>query len=144
MKLPMLKPTHTPATMDDLFTRFFDRDWRFPFLASATVGEPAVDVYRQNGTVVVKAAMPGAKPEEIQASIEGDTLTLRRTYEEATEEKDKDYYYKEQRSGSFYRQIALPDAVDSGKAEAELKDGMLTIKAPVAASAASKQIKITG
>jgi HSP20 family protein len=141
MRLPVLKTTQTPATLDELFNRFLDREWRFPF---ATPDEPAVDVYRQNGTVVVKAAMPGAKPEEIEASIEGDTLTLRRTYEEAKEEKDKSYFYKEQRSGSFYRQIQLPEAVESAKAEAELKDGMLTIKAPVTAAAEAKHIKITG
>lgn len=140
MKLPVLRTTQTPATIDDLFNRFFDREWRFPFPAAPE--EPAVDVYRQNGTVVVKAAMPGAKPEEIEASIDGDMLTLRRTYEEAKEEKDKSYYYKEQRAGSFFRQVQLPEPVDSDKTEAQLKDGMLTIKAPVAATAATKQIKI--
>lgn len=128
--------------MEELFTRFFDRDWRAPF--APMVDEPAVDVFRQNGTVVVKAAMPGAKPEEIEASVEGDVLTLRRTYDETKEEKDKTYYYKEQRTGSFYRQLQLPDAVETDKVVAELKDGMLTITAPVATAAATKQIKITG
>lgn len=128
--------------MDELWNRFFDREWRIPFVTMPD--EPAVDVFRQNGSVVVKAAMPGAKPEEVEATVEGDILTLRRTYEETKEEKEKTYYYKEQRSGSFFRQIQLPEAVEPGKVEAELKDGMLTITAPVAAAAASKQIKITG
>ena len=142
MKLPVLRTAATPATFDDMFSRIFDREWRLPFLALPD--EPAIDVYRQNGTVVVKAAMPGAKPAEIEASIDGDMLTLRRTYEEAKEEKDKSYYYKEQRAGSFFRQVQLPEAVETDKAQADLKDGMLTIKAPVAAAAATKQIKITG
>jgi HSP20 family protein len=142
MKLPVLKAARTPTTMDDLLSRVVDREWHLPFLPSAAVDEPAVDVYRQNGTLVVKAAMPGAKPEEIQASIEGDLLTLRRTYEEAKEEKEKDYYYKEQRSGSFYRQVQLPDAVDADKIEAHLKDGVLTVIAPVSSTIAAKQIKI--
>ncbi|HLG73060.1 MAG TPA: Hsp20/alpha crystallin family protein [Chloroflexota bacterium] len=139
MTLPMLKKAPMTATMDDLFNQFFDRQWRFPFMTMPA--EPAVDVFRQNGTVVVKAAMPGAKPDEIEASVEGDILTLRRTYDEATEEKDKTYFYKEQRTGSFYRQIQLPEAVEAGKVEAELKDGMLTLKAPVATAAATKPIK---
>lgn len=142
MKLPVLKTAQTPVTVDDLWNRVFDRDWRFPFLPAPE--EPAVDVYRQNSTVVVKAAMPGAKPEEVEASIDGDVLTLRRTYDETKEEKDKSYYFKEQRTGSFFRQVQLPEAVETAKAEAELKDGILTIKAPVAATAATKQIKITG
>ena len=143
MRLPMLKTMQTPATVDDMFNRFLDRDWRFPFF-SIMMNEPAVDVYQQDGTVVIKAAMPGAKPEEIQASIEGDVLTLRRTHEEGQEAKGKHYFYQEQASGSFYREVRLPEAVDTDKAEADLKDGMLTIKAPVAAASTRKQIKIAG
>ncbi len=143
MKLPITKTTtREPATIEDVFARFLDRPWRRPFFPTLMPEEPAVDVYRQNGSVVVKAAIPGAKPGEVEARVDGDVLTLTREYHEEKEEKEKNYYYKEQEYGSFTREIRLPESVDADHAEAELKDGMLTITLPVAATPEKKGIPI--
>lgn len=128
-------------TLEDLIGRVFDRTWRAPLLSTFTLEEPPVDMYQENGMIVVKAAIPGAKLEEISVSLDGDVLTLRREARAEKEEQEKDYY-KEQQCSSFVRRIPLPEPVDSGKAEAELKDGMLIIMLPRSAQAATKQIPI--
>lgn len=130
----MALPTkREPVTLPELFDRF--GEWRWPFSRtlpdvwrSFSEGTPAVDMFRENGNIVVKAEIPGATPEEIEATVEGDVLTIRRQHKEEKEEKEKAYYYKEQRSESFVRQLQLPERVDQAKTEATLKDGVLTIK----------------
>ncbi len=142
MRLPVVRHSSgEPATVEDVFNRLLDWPRRTSWPSFWTLEEPAIDVYRQDGSIVVKAAMPEAKPEEIEASIDGNVLMLHREYQHETEEKDKEYFYKEQQHSSFTRQVELPATVDAAKATAELKDGMLTITAPVS-GAAEKKIPI--
>ena len=138
-----------PTTLPELFDRL--SDWRWPFArpwpdlwrAVGTSEMPAVDMFKENGNIVVKAQIPGAKPDEIDASIDDDVLTIRRQHKEEKEEKDKDYYYKEQRSESFVRELQLPERVDQSKTQADLKDGMLTIKmVPAGPSPSASKITI--
>lgn len=146
----MALPTKTqPGTLPELFDRF--SEWRWPFTRTwpevwRTFGEtlPAVDMFREDGTIVVKAELPGATPDEVEASVDGDVLTIKRQHKEDKEEKEKSYYYKEQRSESFVRQLQLPEHVDNVKTEATLKDGVLTIKlTPTGPAAARQKIDIT-
>ncbi len=146
----MALPTKTqPSTLPELFDRF--SDWRWPFTRTwpevwRSFGEtlPAVDMFRENGTIVVKAEIPGATADEVEATVEGDVLTIRRQHKQEKEEKEKSYYYREQRSESFVRQLQLPERVDEAKTEATLKDGVLTIKlTPAGPAPATQKIPIT-
>ncbi|SRR5581483_990599 len=89
--------------------------------------QPAVDMFKEDGRIVVKIGLPGAKPEEIEATIEGDVLTVRRLRTEPQEPAERDYFVREQYSSSFTRTLRLPNDVDADRAEAKLKDGMLTV-----------------
>jgi HSP20 family protein len=60
-----------------------------------------IDMYETKDEVVVKAALPGIKPEEVEVSITGNTLTLKGESKEENEVKEKDYIRKERRYGSF-------------------------------------------
>ena len=62
---------------------------------------PAIDVVRDDGHLVVRADLPGIKPEEVKIEVEDDILTISGEHEERTEEKDEDYVRRERRYGSF-------------------------------------------
>ena len=110
-------------------------------------GLAPVDVYQTDEAIVVKASLPGVKPEDIDISVTGDTLTIRG---EVTEEKSngngngngRQYHVRERRWNRFARSITLPSMVDSSKAEAEIEDGIVTLTIPKAEEAKPRQISV--
>ncbi len=102
----------------------------------------AVDMYETEGEVMVKASLPGLKPEEVAITITGDTLEIRGETKDETEEKRGDYYYKERSFGMFQRSLTLPVEIKADEAEATFENGVLTLKMPKAEQARAKQIKI--
>jgi HSP20 family protein len=69
---------------------------------------PAIDVVRDDGDLVVRAELPGIKPEEVKIEVEDDILTVSGEHRETQEEEDKKYVRRERRYGAFSRSIALP------------------------------------
>lgn len=92
--------------------------------------------------LIVKASLPGFKPEEADASITGDTLTIKGEHKEENEVKDENYFYKERRYGAFSRSAPVPVKVKSEKTEAVFESGVLTLALPKAEEVKPKQIKI--
>jgi HSP20 family protein len=76
---------------------------------------PAIDVLREDGNLIVRADIPGIKPEEVRIEIEDDILTISGKHEEHTEGQHKDYVRHERRCGAFSRSLALPAGVDANK-----------------------------
>ena len=93
-------------------------------------GQLVVDVYESDGYIFIKSAIAGIKPDELEISIEGDTVLIRGERRSNEEDRGKNYFYKECYWGSFSREIILPTEVDGGKSEASMKNGILTIKIP--------------
>jgi HSP20 family protein len=127
------------ADMRSRFDRLFgdladgrDREWM-----------PAVDMIRDNGNLVVRAEVPGIKPEEIDIKVDAGMLTISGKHEEATEEKDKEFVRRERRYGAFSRTMALPEGVDPKKIKATTIDGVLEIKVPLPKETASEPVTIT-
>jgi HSP20 family protein len=127
--------------MDKLFEDSFVRptSWIFDGEGRGTV---ALDMYQTANDVVVKASLPGFKPEEVDISVTGDTLTLKGEHKEEKETKEEDYFYRERRYGSFSRTVTIPVGVKSDKAEATFENGVLTLTLPKEEEAKPKQIKI--
>jgi len=121
--------------MDKMFEDFFPTRMSKSFM-------PAVDVYETKDSVVVEAPLAGVNPEDVDVSIENDTLTLRGQTSKKSEVDEKNYYRKEVRSGSFYRNILLPAHVDGQNATAESLEGMLKITIPKKEPNKPKSIKI--
>lgn len=101
---------------------------------------PPVDVYETADAVVIETPVAGMDPNQIEVSIENGVLTIKGSSERKTEVDDKNYYRKEVRRGSVFRQVALPASVEEGKATASYENGLLKISAPKAQ--AKKAIKI--
>lgn len=93
-------------------------------------GQLAIDVYQIDGELVIQSAIAGVKPEELDISIEGDLVLIRGSREKPAEKEEINYFYQECYWGPFSRQIILPEEVDPSRAEATMKEGILTIRIP--------------
>lgn len=92
---------------------------------------PAIDVVRENGHLVLRANVPGIKPEEIEIKVEDNVLTISGEHEETKEETDKAFVRRERRYGAFSRSMPLPEGVDPKKIDAKTADGVLEVTIPL-------------
>lgn len=103
---------------------------------------PALDMYETDKAVVVEAPLAGVKPENVQVSVQKGLLTVKGEMKNEHEIEEKNYYRKETRSGSFYREIPLPTPVIEDKVTAEFEDGVLKITCPKAQPTEAKKIDV--
>lgn len=104
--------------------------------------EPAVEVSETDEAVVVKAQVPGVSKDQLEVEITADGLTLKGEMKEEKEEKKKNYHYQEIRYGAFLRTVPFPVAVESDKATATLKAGVLQVTVPKSTQGKSKPVKV--
>jgi HSP20 family protein len=129
--------------MGDLFDGFFrGLDQPFSLLGERTW--PTIDVAEKDDAILVRAEVPGCKPEDIDVSVYGDTLTLSGEKKESRENNEDGYYHMESTWGSFRRDIPLPAEVDQGKIEAVVKDGVLSVKLPKAEKSKAVKVAVKG
>ena len=107
---------------------------------------PAIDVSENKDAYTVRAELPGWKPENIDITCEGNTLTLRGQLDEEKEQGNGDtrWHHREMRRSSFERSIALPAEVQADKATANFENGVLSLTLPKSEAVKPKQIKIEG
>lgn len=103
----------------------------------------AIDMYETKDSVVVKAPMPGVKPEDVDISVTDQVLTIKGEAKHESEVKREDYLIQERRYGTFYRQIALPMGVEADKARATYENGVLELTLPKVEKVKPKTIKVT-
>jgi len=127
--------------MWDLFRRPFARVYG-PSLLTETTWAPTVDAYEKDGTLVIKAELPGVKQEDIAISAQSGYLTLEAKRAEEKEAKEARYYTSERFSGMMRRSFALPDGVDTGAISATFQDGVLELRVPLPAAAKSDAVQI--
>jgi HSP20 family protein len=108
---------------------FFD-DMRAPMLGMS--GDMAIDMYEEGNNIIAEMSMPGIDGEKVDVTVDGNYLRVVGTREETQEKKDKHFYSKEIRRGSFERAVRIPEAVAEDKVEAEYKDGVLKVTMPKA------------
>jgi HSP20 family protein len=104
-----------------------------------------LDVYATADEIVLIAAVPGIRPEDIEVTINKNTVTLSGTTPNvaASEEaKDATWYLHELSSGTFSRSVTLPIEVDSSKADATFENGVLRLSLPKAETAKPQKIQI--
>jgi len=98
-------------------------------ISEESEGQLAIDVYQTDNDLVIQSAVAGVKPENLDISIEKDIITIRGSREKPFKEEG-DYFSQECFWGAFSREIILPVEVDPGRAIAEMKEGVLTIRMP--------------
>lgn len=127
--------------MWDLFDEMNDM-MRMPSALSRKNFMPALDMYETDKAVIVEAPLAGIRPEDVEVNVEKAVLTLKGNSQKEHEVDEKNYYRKEVRSGSFFRQVALPTAVAEDKIKAEFEDGVLKVTCPKSAPAKTKKVNI--
>lgn len=103
---------------------------------------PEVDVLENDHDFMIYCELPGIDQKEIDLSITSNVLTIKGDKKKVAENQKDNYYRKEIWSGNFQRTISLPDSVDTEKVNAEMKNGILTIKAPKREELKPKQISV--
>lgn len=104
---------------------------------------PPVDMYETDASVVVETPLAGVDPNKIEISIDNGILSIKGASERKTEVDDKNYYRKEVRYGTIYRQVPLPTRVVDGKAEASFENGILKIVVPKAEEKKAIKVNVT-
>jgi HSP20 family protein len=129
--------------MDSLLQNFFGEgemtSWREGM-------DPRFDVSESDTEIEVTTDLPGFKPDEVNIEVRENMLTISGEHREERKENGdgKKYHRLERRIGSFSRSVWLPCAIDEEKIDAELKQGVLTIKLPKCAEAQRKKIPVKG
>ena len=106
-------------------------------------GQLAIDAFQTNDSVVVKAPIAGVKPQDLEISVTDEVLHVRGHRKQESQEDQDSYFVQECYWGSFSRSFVLPVPVDADKAQANLKDGILTIVIPKQEKSKTKVIKIS-
>jgi len=93
-------------------------------------GQLAIDLYQTDSEVVIQAPIAGVKKEDLDIMIENDVIVIKGRREEPEETEEKNYFYQECYWGPFSRQVIMPVEGDPSRAEATMKNGILTIRIP--------------
>lgn len=136
------EPVREMMTLREAMDHLFDDAFTRPLSMSAVSAMPAIDLYQTADEIVVKAALPGLKPDEVQISVTGEVLTLRGEFKQQEEKKEATWHMREQRYGSFERSIMLPTEVQTDKAKADFENGILTVSLPKAEAVKPRTINI--
>jgi HSP20 family protein len=136
------EPAREMMTLREAMDRLFDDAFTRPLSLRDGWSAPAIDMYQTDDEVVVRAALPGIKPGDVQINITGDVLHIKGEMKHEEEKKEKAWHMREQRWGAFERSIALPIDVVTDKARAEFENGVLTVTLPKAEEVKPKTISI--
>ena len=106
---------------------------------------PALDALTKDSDLVIRAELPGVKPEDVDISLHDNVLTISGERRDEQDEERGGYHIRERRYGSFRRSVALPEGIDESKISARYEDGVLEVTVQGAAVAREpKRIQIQG
>ncbi|CUI01785.1 Hsp20/alpha crystallin family protein [Leisingera aquaemixtae] len=126
--------------INNVFEDFWDRienGWNGRTSPVGMFG-PSTDVAETEDSVEIAVELPGMSEDDIDIALSGDVLTIRGEKKIEREEKRKGVYMSERSYGAFYRTIPLPPGVDTDKADAQFKRGVLTVTLPKSEEAQSR------
>jgi len=102
-----------------------------------------LDVTEAENDFVVMASLPGIRPEDVQTTVLGDTLTIRGKSHADAEQKSQHWVVRERRSGSFQRSVSLGTPINADRASAQFENGVLTLTLPKSEQARPKRIMLS-
>ncbi len=137
------EPVREMMTLREAMERLFDDAFTRPLnTRDGSWSSPAIDMYQTDDDVVVKAALPGFKADEVQINVTGDMLTLKGEMKHEEDKQDKAWHIREQRWSTFERSVTLPTDVKADKASADFENGILTVNLPKAEEVKPKTITV--
>jgi HSP20 family protein len=144
MTITRFDPFREFTTLQDRMNRLFgDVYLRDEDITSRGNWVPPVDIFETAGRdLVIKAELPDINREDVEVTVENNTLTLKGTKNFPTDIKEEQFRRVERRYGSFVRSFTLPNTVDATKVSAEYKNGVLTVKLPFREEAKPRTINV--
>jgi HSP20 family protein len=139
------EPFREMMSLREAMNRLFEESFLRPGAFGSEEGglNTPVDVYETDSDIVLKAAVPGVKPEDLDITITGDVLTIKGEFkEEQQQEQKRTYIRQERRYGSFSRTLTLPTAIDSNNVKASFENGVLSLEMPKKQDVKPKSVKI--
>jgi HSP20 family protein len=135
------------VTLRQAMDRLFDEPYFRPANGmSGEAGQLPLDVRSTKDALIVEAALPGVKPEDVDITIENGTLAIRGETSSERQEGEAEtgrYLLREISRGSFVRTVSLPNGLEPDKAEATFDNGVLRLHIPIAEQVKPKQIRIS-
>jgi HSP20 family protein len=127
----------TPLTFQQQVNQMFDdfsRGWGLAPFGTAherwDLFSPRVDMVESDQEITVSVELPGLEEKDIDVSLSRDVLTIRGQKRRETEKRGRNYYHAERSYGAFERSVVLPAPVDADRAEAIVRNGVLTVTLP--------------
>jgi HSP20 family protein len=144
MAMTRFDPFHEFANLQGRMNRLFgDVYLRDEDVTQRGNWAPPVDIYETEGhDLIIKAELPDMTREDIEVTVENNTLTLRGTKKLPTDVKEEQFRRIERSYGTFSRSFTLPNTVDSSKVGAEYRNGVLTVKLPFREEAKPRTINV--
>ena len=105
-------------------------------------GQLAIDAYHDDDNVVIKAPIAGVNTEDLEIQITDEVVTVKGQRKNEAESARENYFVQECYWGSFMRSYILPVPVDAAKAEASMRNGILTIKIPKQEKTKTRVLKV--
>ena len=142
--LTRFEPFREFATLQDRVNRVFRESYRGGQDESLTTSTfaPAVDVYEDEHNVTLKIEVPGIEEKDLDVRVENHTLTVKGERKLEKEEKEENFHRIERRYGSFVRNFAVPQTIDTESVAANYDAGVLTVTLNKKAEAKPKQVKV--
>ncbi|MBW3020215.1 Hsp20/alpha crystallin family protein [Candidatus Woesearchaeota archaeon] len=123
--------------MDKLFDNFWNRG--FKPSKDLKVREPLVDIINKKDEIEAKVEIPGVDKKDVSISLDKNKVEIKAEKKIEKEHNKKDFFRQERSYSSFYKSFTLPAEIDTDKAKVDMKDGILTIKAPKLKQISSKK-----
>lgn len=138
-------PTNDESVLENEFLNDeeeTDQNWLEGEEEQEVEGQLAVDVYQTKESVVIKAPIAGVDPKQLEVAIAEDVVTIRGERVDDSTVDRENYYVQECYWGAFSRSIIMPVSVNADKAEASLKNGVLSIAIPKVIQDKIKKIRV--
>ena len=140
MTMQRWSPFEELRRMDETMNRLWNSGGR---AAESGRWDVPMDVLQFGDDLIVRASIPGVKPEEISVTLEDGLLTIGGETSSESEDQKGGYLLRERRSGRFHRSLRLPSTVDADKVTPTYADGVLTITVPKQEAKKARRLEIT-
>lgn len=144
MSLIRWDPFREMISLREAIDRLFEESFVRPrgWLEAERVMSVPLDIYEEGDDLIVKATVPGVKPEDLNVQIQNNILTISGEAKEERERKEASYHLREHRYGRFERSVTLPYSVQVDKAEATFEHGVLRLRLPKAEEVRGRRIEV--
>jgi HSP20 family protein len=142
MAIERWSPLGEMSTLQARIDRLFDQLGDFGSGGEVSTFRLPIDVAETDNSYLIKAPVPGFKPEEVEVTVTGDVLSVNAKHSEEKTTEQNNYLRREMAVGNMQRQIVLPADARSENINARFENGVLTVEVPRTPKPQPKRIEV--